>query len=140
MLFLMENQKVVAEGSGAVTTAALLNKKYVPQEGENVVCIISGGNVDVNTLYRVIGTALAKEGRRYAFNTIIQDKPGGLAELTKIISEHNGNILSANLARLSIGGALGKQSAEIVLETFTREHITEITEAVKKAGFEIVEI
>ena len=103
MLFLMENQKVVAEGSGAVTTAALLSGKYVPQKDENVVCIISGGNVDVNTLYRVIGTALTKEGRRYSFNTVIQDKPGGLAELTKIISENNANILNANISRLSIG-------------------------------------
>ncbi|MEG2789228.1 MAG: threonine ammonia-lyase [Romboutsia sp.] len=140
MLFLMENQKVVAEGSGAVTTAALLNKKYVPSEGENVVCIISGGNVDVNTLYRVIGTALAKEGRRYSFNTVIQDKPGGLAELTKIISENDGNILSANISRLSVGGALGQQSAEITLETFNKEHISSIKEAITKGGFEITEI
>ena len=76
MLFLMENQKVVAEGSGAVSTAAILSRKYVPQKDENVVCIISGGNVDVNTLYRVIGTALAKEGRRFSFSTVIEDKPG----------------------------------------------------------------
>ena len=107
MLFLMENQKVVAEGAGAVSTAALLSGKYVPQKGENVVCVISGGNVDVNTLYRVIGTALTKEARRYAFNTVIQDKPGGLAELTKIISEHDANILNANLTRSSMGGATG---------------------------------
>ncbi|MCR8746526.1 threonine ammonia-lyase [Romboutsia lituseburensis] len=140
MLYLMENQKVVAEGSGAVTTAALLSKKYAPKAGENVVCIISGGNVDVNTLYRVIGTALAKEGRRFTFNTVVQDKPGGLAELTKVISDNSGNILSANLSRLAIGGALGKQSAEIVLETFSNEHIEQITKAVKEAGFEITEM
>ncbi|WP_042275683.1 threonine ammonia-lyase [[Clostridium] dakarense] len=140
MLFLMENQKVVAEGSGAVTTAALLNKKYVPQEGENVVCIISGGNVDVNTLYRVIGAALTKEGRRYSFNTVIQDKPGGLAELTKIISENDGNILSANLSRLTVGGNLGEQTAELTLETFNNEHIAKLKEAITKGGFEIIEM
>lgn len=140
MLFLMENQKVVAEGSGAVTTAALLNKKYVPQEGENVVCIISGGNVDVNTLYRVIGAALTKEGRRYSFNTVVQDKPGGLAELTKIISENDGNILSANLSRLTAGGNLGEQTAELTLETFNNEHIAKLKEVITKGGFEIIEI
>ena len=117
MLFLMENQKVVAEGAGAVTTAALLSGKYVPKKDENVVCVISGGNVDVNTLYRVIGTALTKEARRYSFNTVIQDKPGGLAELTKIISEYDANILSANLSRSSMGGALGSLTAEMVLES-----------------------
>ena len=140
MLFLMENQKVVAEGSGAVSTAALLSGKYVPQKDENVVCVISGGNVDVNTLYRVIGTALTKEGRRYSFNTIIQDKPGGLAELTKIISEHDANILSVNLSRSSMGGALGTLITEMVLETFNQDHIDRLKAAITKAGFEIVEI
>ena len=140
MLFLMEHQKVVAEGSGAVSTAAVLTGKYVPEKDENVVCVISGGNVDVNTVYRVIGTALAKEGRRYSFNTVIQDKPGGLAELTRIISANDGNILSANISRLTTGGVLGKQSAELVLETFNHEHIAKIQKAIKAAGFDIIEM
>lgn len=140
MLFLIENQKVVAEGAGAVSTAALLSGKYVPQKGENVVCVISGGNVDVNTLYRIIGTALSKEARRYAFNTVIQDKPGGLAELTKIISEHDANILNANLSRSSMGGALGTLTAEMVLETLNQDHIDRLKVDIIKAGFEIVEI
>jgi threonine dehydratase len=140
MLFLMENQKVVAEGSGAVSTAALLSQKYKPSKDENVVCVISGGNVDVNTLYRVIGTALSKEGRRFSFNTVIQDKPGGLAELTSIISANDGNILSANLSRLSTETILGTQEAEIVLETFNDEHIEKIKKAVQDKGFKIVEM
>lgn len=140
MLFLMENQKVVAEGAGAVSTAALLSGKYVPQKGENVVCVISGGNVDVNTLYRVIGTALTKEARRYAFNTVIQDKPGGLAELTKIISEHDANILNANLTRSSMGGATGTLTAEMVLETLNQDHIDRLKANILKAEFDIVEV
>ena len=140
MLFLMENQKVVAEGSGAVSTAALLSGIYVPQKDENVVCIISGGNVDVNTVYRVIGTALTKEGRRYSFRTAIQDRPGGLAELTKIISEHNANILNVNLAKSSIGGALGSLTTEMVLETFDQDHINRLKASITEAGFEIVEM
>lgn len=140
MLFLMENQKVVAEGAGAVSTAALLSGKYVPQKGENVVCVISGGNVDVNTLYRIIGTALSKEARRYAFNTVIQDKPGGLAELTKIISEHDANILNANLTRSSMGGATGTLTAEMVLETLNQDHIDRLKADILKAEFDIVEV
>lgn len=137
MLFLMENQKVVAEGSGAVSTAALLSGKYVPQKDENVVCIISGGNVDVNTLYRVIGVALAKEGRRFAFSTIMEDKPGGLATLCKIIGDNNANILSVNQSTLDAGHALGKQGAEFIVETFNHDHIETLKKDLEKYGFKI---
>ena len=140
MLFLMENQKVVAEGSGAVTTAALLSKKYKPEKDENVVCIISGGNIDVNTLYRLIGIALVKDGRRFSFSTVIQDKPGGLAELTKIISENDGNILNASISRISMGKPLGQQYAELTLETFDSNHIEKIKEAIINGGFKIEEM
>lgn len=140
MLFLMENQKVVAEGSGAVTTAALVSGKYVPQKDENVVCVISGGNVDVNTLYRVIGTALTKEGRRWSFTTIIADKPGGLAELTKILSMNDANIINVNLSRVDGEASLGSLKAELVLETFNNDHIEKIKAEITSAGFKINEI
>ncbi|MGL5330480.1 MAG: threonine ammonia-lyase [Peptostreptococcaceae bacterium] len=136
LLFLMENQKVIAEGSGAVTTAALLSGKYKPKENEKVVCIISGGNIDVNTLHRVIGEGLVKSGRRYTFQTCIQDKPGGLAELTKIISANDGNIITANL---SSEGVIGKLNAKMTLETFNHDHIDKIRQAMKSSGFNIVE-
>lgn len=136
MLYLLENQKLIAEGSGAVSTAALLSGKYKPSKDENVVCIISGGNVDVNTLYRVIGTALTSEGRRYVFKTKIQDKPGGLAELTQIISGLNANILSANMTRPP-KETLGSLYLEIELETFNQEHKDKIKQAVEAAGFVI---
>lgn len=140
IVYLMENLKVVAEGSGAVTTAALLSGKYAPKENENVVCIISGGNVDVNNLYRIIGNGLAKEGRRYSFSVTMIDKPGGFSELTKIISENNANILNANQSRLSSGAYIGKQNAEFVLETFDNEHIQKIKSDIEAAGFEIKDL
>lgn len=140
IVYLMENLKVVAEGSGAVTTAALLSGKYAPKENENVVCIISGGNVDVNNLYRIIGSGLAKEGRRYSFSVTMVDKPGGFSELTKIISENNANILNANQSRLSSGAYIGKQNAEFVLETFDNEHIQKIKSDIESAGFEIKDL
>jgi threonine dehydratase len=139
MLFLLEKQKIVAEGSGAVSVAALINGKY-EAKGENIVCIVSGGNVDVNMTYRVIDTALAKEGRRYTFETVVEDRPGGLAELTKVIETTKANILAANLTRLSSGTKLGTQKVEIVLETIDRNHIAEVRDAVMKAGFNIFEI
>ena len=137
MLFLMEHQKVVAEGAGAVTTAALLSGKYKPQKDENVVCVISGGNVDVNTLYRVIGVGLAAEGRRYSFSATMTDKPGGFLEL---ISISNANILNANQTRLSSGGTIGKQVAEFIIETFNHEHIEKLKAEMNAAGFEIQDL
>ena len=140
ILFLMEHQKVVAEGAGAVSTAALISGKYVPQKDENVVCVISGGNVDVNTLYRIIGVGLAAEGRRYSFSATMTDKPGGFLELISIISKNNANILNANQTRLSSGGAIGKQSAEFIIETFDHDHIAKIKADMKAAGFDVVDL
>ena len=134
LLFLMENQKVVAEGSGAVTTAALLSGKYKPKAGENVVCIISGGNIDVNTLNKIVVIALIKSGRRFTFKTEIQDKPGGLAELTRVLSGLDANIITANL---SATNAIGKLNAHMTLETIDHDHIERIRKAIIDAGFEI---
>ena len=136
LLFLMENQKVVAEGSGAVTTTALLSGKYKPRSNENIVCIISGGNIDVNTLNKIIGIGLIKSGRLYSFNTNIQDRPGGLAELSKIISGFDGNIIKANLSSI---GDIGSLNADMTIETFNHEHIAKIKKAIIDAGFKIKE-
>ena len=135
MLFLLESQKIVTEGSGALTTAAILSGKYKPKKDENVVCIISGGNVDINTVYRVIESGLMGCGRRFSFTTKINDKPGGLAELTTIISKLDANIISANLTTTS---ELGKLKADMTLETFNKDHIEKILSAIKKEGFAII--
>ena len=134
VLFLMENQKVVAEGSGAVTTAAILTGKYKPKENENVVLIISGGNIDVNTLNRIVVKGLINSGRIFSFVTEIKDKPGGLAELTKILSNLDANIITANLSSTK---AIGELSAQMTMETFDHEHIEKIKKAVSEAGFNI---
>jgi len=138
MLFLLENQKVTAEGAGAVSTAAIWSGKYQAKKGENIVCIISGGNVDINTLYRVIDTGLVKCGRRYTFKTHIVDRPGGLGEVTRILSDLNANILSAHMSKLNSTYGLGRQAVEMTIETFNEEHREEIKEALVKAGFEII--
>ena len=139
MLFLLENQKVTAEGAGAVSTAAIWSGKYIPKKGENVVCIISGGNVDINTLYRVIDTGLVKCGRRYTFRTHIVDRPGGLSEVTRILTNLNANILSANMSKLNSKYGLGRQAVELTIETFDEKHKEEIRDSIIKAGFIIVD-
>ena len=88
----------------------------------------------MNTLNRIITKALINSGRRFSFVTEIKDKPGGLAELTKILSDLEANIITANL---STTNAIGELSAHMTLETFDKEHIEKIKKAVIKAGFNI---
>ncbi|MEE0248885.1 threonine ammonia-lyase [Peptacetobacter hiranonis] len=140
ILFMMESQKIVSEGAGAVSTAALLSGKYKPEAGENVVCVVSGGNVDVNTLYRIIGVALAKEGRRVSLKVSMNDKPGNFTKVTSIISETGANILSANQGSLASGDSLTEQSAEFILETLDFDHIKRVKAAIVEAGFCVKEI
>lgn len=137
MVFLLEYQKLIAEGAGAVSTAAVWSGKYVPSKDENVVCIISGGNVDINTMYRVIDTGLNKCGRRFSFNTHIADKSGGLSELTSILSGLNANILSAHISKANSKYGIGKQLVEITIETFNNEHKQSIIESLETNGFEV---
>lgn len=140
ILFMIESQKIVSEGAGAVSTAALLSGKYTPAAGENVVCVVSGGNVDINTLYRMIGVALAKEGRRVTFRVSMNDKPGNFTKVTNIISDAGANILSVNQGSFASGDSLTTQSAEFVLETLDFEHIERIKSSLKEEGFCVKEI
>ncbi len=136
VLFLMEKDKVVAEGSGAVCAAALMNGK-IKEEGKNIVAVVSGGNIDVNMVYRIIDKALVKEGRRFCFTTMIPDKSGELLKLITLISQTKANILSINQTRLRDNVILGTQEVEVVLETFDREHMSEIIESLKSHEYEI---
>ena len=137
MLFLLEYQKVAAEGAGAVSTAAIWSGKYQPKKDENVICIISGGNVDTNTLYRVIDKGLVKCGRRFSFRTHIENKTGGLSQVTAILNELDANILDANMSKDKSSQGINKLAVEITIETFDHEHIAKIVEALTNAGFEI---
>ena len=86
---------------------------------------------------QVIDTGLVKCGRRYTFRTHIVDRPGGLSEVTRILTDLNANILSANMSKLSSKHGLGSQAVELTIETFDEKHKEEIRESIIKAGFEI---
>ncbi|OPJ55569.1 threonine ammonia-lyase [Alkalithermobacter paradoxus] len=136
VLFLMEKDKIVVEGSGAVSVAAIITGK-IKEEGKNIVSVISGGNIDVNMVWRIIDNALIKEGRRFTFRTMIQDKPGGLSNLTALIYELNANILSVNTIKLSNNLRLGVQPVEVVLETFDKDHVAQIVEKLESNGYTV---
>ena len=135
ILALMERQKVVAEGAGAVAVAAVMFHK-LPVDGKKVVCLVSGGNIDVTSLNRVIARGLVKAGRDC--NLVIQaaDKPGQLAEICAVIGKHGGNILSVKHDRVESENVNGCRLL-IELETRNHEHIAEIKDGLRSAGFDV---
>ncbi|WP_102348535.1 threonine ammonia-lyase [Bacillus sp. Marseille-P3661] len=138
MLYLLERNKLLVEGSGAVSLAALLFNK-IPIQGKNVVPIISGGNVDVKFISRVIEHGLAESGRFVTFTTLIPDKPGHLNKLLSIISNLEANVLNIHHQRIGSRVVPGQTEIEFSLETRDRIHIREIANALTTAGYEVVE-
>lgn len=137
ILFMLENQKLVSEGAGAVSTAALLSKKYVPAEGEKVVCVVSGGNVDINTLYRIVGVALKKQGRRITVVAELPDVPGSLASFLETVAKHGGNVLNLNQDRLASGKYIKKQTVEATIETGGFEQINMMQSEFVEKGIKV---
>ena len=136
ILTLIEQQKLIAEGAGAVSVAAVLFDK-IPVKGKKVVCLISGGNIDVTILSRVIRRGLLKSGRYYALNIPLLDKPGQLIGVSKIIADLGGNVISIHHERASEGSDINSCDLRIVLETRNFQHIEEINKALTEAGYEI---
>lgn len=137
ILALMEKQKLVTEGAGAVSVAAAMFNK-VPVKGKKVVCLLSGGNIDVTILSRVIKRGLLMTGRTYSMNIELIDKPGQLMDVSRIIAEAGGNVISIHHERANEGSAVNGCYLRIVLETRNYQHIDEIKTALKDNGFKIV--
>lgn len=135
ILYLIEKQKLVSEGAGATPMAAVLFHK-LPLKGKKVVCLVSGGNIDVTSLNRVIARGLVKAGRDC--NLVIQaaDNPGQLAEICAVIGKHGGNILSVKHDRVESENVNGCRLL-IELETRNHEHIAEIKDGLRSAGFDV---
>lgn len=137
ILALMEKQKLVTEGAGAVSVAAAMFNK-VPVKGKKVVCLLSGGNIDVTILSRVIKRGLLMTGRTCSMNIELIDKPGQLMDVSRIIAEAGGNVISIHHERANEGSAVNGCYLRIVLETRNYQHIDEIKTALKNNGFKIV--
>ena len=137
ILLLMEKQKIIAEGAGAVSVAAAMFNK-LPIKGKKVVCLVSGGNIDVNTLSRVITRGLVKSGRNYNFTLTLYDKPGQLSGVCNVIANEGGNILSVSHERISDVTAINGCQLRIDLETLNQEHVKQIRQALKAAGYEVL--
>ncbi len=137
ILALMEQKKLVSEGAGAVAVAAAMFNK-VPIKGKNVVCVVSGGNIDVTAHNRAVRRGLVKAGRDAALVLALQDKPGQLAGVLNIVSEQGGNIVSITHERNTDNTEVNGSIVHLDLETRDHKHIAEIKEALQKAGYVIV--
>lgn len=138
ILALMEQQKLVSEGAGAVSVAAAMFNK-VDVKGKKVCCLVSGGNIDVTILSRVISRGLLSSGRSLSIKIELTDKPGQLEMVSKIIAELGGNIVSIYHDRYDLNIDIVSCILDLRIETRDFEHINTITERLKAEGFKIVE-
>lgn len=137
ILTLIEQQKLIAEGAGAVSVAAVLFNK-IPVKGKKVACLVSGGNIDVTILSRVIHRGLLKAGRLADITIALSDKPGQLAGVSRIIADLGGNVVSIYHDRADLDIDIDDCYLRIVMETRDHAHADQIKNALTSAGYTLV--
>ena len=137
ILALMEQHKLVTEGAGAVAVAAAMFGK-VDLEGKKTVCLLSGGNIDVTILSRVITRGLVMSGRSCQLTIELVDKPGQLLAVSRIIAEHGGNVTAVNYEPSKEGSDVNGCYIRIAMETRNFDHIRAIRQALTENGLKIV--
>ena len=137
ILALIEKQKMIAEGAGAVSVAAAMFNKF-PIQGKKVVSLVSGGNIDVSILSRVIERGLMKSGRETSLLIELIDKPGQLKDVSRIIADLGGNVTSVHHEKNGATSEVTGCCLRIDMETRNYEHVQEITKALKNEGFKLV--
>src|SRR5262249_24779743 len=126
ILLLLEREKTVAEGAGAVGMAALINGRLPDARGKRAVVILSGGNIDVNLISRIIERGLVKAGRLVRLTVTVPDRPGALAGFTRVLAEGGANVVEIYHNRVSSKAPLGDVVIDVRLETRGRAHIDEL--------------
>jgi len=134
ILVLLEREKTLAEGAGATALAALLQKK-TSLNGARTAVVIGGGNIDVTLLSRIIERGLVQDGRMVRLRIHLLDKPGALADLTRLIASHRANIVDTLHNRAYYGVNLGDTVIDITMETRGREQVVELLAALTAEGY-----
>ncbi len=135
ILLLLEIEKTVVEGAGAIPLAAVLNRK-LGLEGKKVVMVLTGGNIDVNALAAIIQRGLVRDGRLARVRVLLHDRPGTLAELSQVLSDCRANVLEITHHRTFTNAALGEADVDLDLETEGAAHLEVIMDALDRAGFQ----
>ena len=134
ILVLLEREKTLAEGAGATALAALLQRKTT-LNGANTAVLVGGGNIDVTLLSRIIERGLVQDGRLIRLRIHLLDKPGALADLTRLIASHRANIVDTLHNRAYYGVNLGDTVIDITMETRGREQVEELLAALTAEGY-----
>ena len=137
ILHLLECEKMVAEGAGAASVAAVMFNK-VPVKGKKTVCIVSGGNIDVTILNRVINRGLTKSGRICTLSIELDDKPGQLVAVAAVIADLGANIISVSHERNGDSEHVNACVLRLTAETKNNEHVDEIRQALLSRDFKII--
>ena len=137
ILALIEQHKLVTEGAGAVAVAAVMFDK-IDLKGKKVVCLLSGGNIDVTILSRVITRGLLMSGRTCQLMIELMDKPGQLMNVSRIIADLGGNVISVHHERANEGSDVNGCYLRLTLETKNFEHIEQIKKALTEFGFKLL--
>lgn len=139
ILTLLEQQKLIAEGAGAVPVAAIMNGKIPDIDGKNVCCLVSGGNIDVTILSRVIERGLKMGGRTADIVIALSDKPGQLSGVSQVIADQGANVVSVNYDSTDLDMNITDCYLKIGVETRNFEHIVSVKKALTDAGFKVCE-
>lgn len=134
ILVLLESEKTLAEGAGAVALASLLQHK-TSLNGQRTAVLVCGGNIDVSLLSRIIERGLLKDGRRTRLRIHLTDRPGALHQLTRIIADARANIVQTQYDRAHYGVNLGDTVIDLTLETRGTEHTVELARQLSEAGY-----
>ena len=134
ILMLLEQEKTLAEGAGAAALAAVVQSKTNLRHRRTVV-LVCGGNIDVTLLAKIIERGLVKDGRLLRIRVYLQDRPGALLQLTKILARERANIVETIHNRAYYGVSLGETVIDVTIETRGATHITAISHALREAGF-----
>lgn len=137
ILLLLEREKTVAEGAGAVPLAALVAERIAIRHGEVVVPVLCGGNIDVNMISRIIDRGLAEDGRLTRLVVRVPDRPGSLSRLTDLVARTGANVLEIEHARAFGDIRVGDVEIALVLETRGRDHVAELVTGMEELGVSV---
>lgn len=137
ILHLLESEKMVAEGAGAAAVAAVMFNK-VPVKGKKTICVVSGGNIDVTILSRVINRGLTKSGRICTLAIELDDKPGQLLGLTGIVANVGANIISVHHERNGVSEKVNACVLRLAAETKDAQHVQMLKQALTEAGYKLI--
>lgn len=138
IVILLEQEKTLAEGAGAAGFAALCNHKIQGVAGKNVAVIVSGGNIALNMLSKILERGQAKDGRLTHLKVVLPDKPGRLADLSVLLAGHRANVLHMVHERSFSQANLGEVQVTVTLETRGHQHAQEILTSLSQNGFRVV--